>query len=50
MHGLCASHPNDPTSGLNDGPLSRSPLGELPEGEYPCCPSSNGWWVELLGT
>ncbi len=36
--------------GLNGGPLSGSPLGELSPCEFPNCPPSNYWWVKPLGT
>jgi hypothetical protein len=50
MHGLGVGHLNDPIGELNGRPLDGSPLGELPLGESPCCPPSDGWLIEPLGT
>ncbi len=50
MHRSNASHPKDPTCGLKDGSLCKSPLNELLLGEFSNYPPSNGWWVEPLGT
>jgi len=33
MHEVGVSHPNDPTCGLNGGPLGEFPPNELPLGE-----------------
>jgi hypothetical protein len=49
MHMVGASHPNDPTCGLNGGPLSEFPPYELPLGESLGCLPFGGWWIKPLG-
>ncbi len=46
--GSNASHPNDPTRGLNVGPPSGFLLGEFAPCEYLSCPPFGGWWTKLL--
>ncbi len=51
MHGSSVGHQNDPTLGLNGGPLCGFPMGELLASESLSCPPSCGWWTKLfLGT
>ncbi len=50
MHGLGIKYTYDPTSGLNGGPSSGSPSGELPWGEFRGYLRFGGWWIEPLGT
>jgi len=38
MHGLGVGHLNDPTCGLNGGPLNEFPPSELSPCESPSCP------------
>ncbi len=49
MHGLGVGHLNDPTCGLNGGPLNEFPPSELSPCESPSCPPFSRW-AEPLGT